>query len=250
MQHSNEELASMIQAGERERLPQLWEQVQAFVRSEAARWVRAWKQWRPSIEFDDLYQCGYIALCEAVKTYRPAEGMAFIGWLAFYIKTEFAKEIGCRTKRQRQEPICYAASLDAPLGGEIENMTLGDVIADPENNFEDVEQSMYKKQIQGVVREAVGELAPGQRKVIELRYFGNLTMEKVGEQLNITKETVRQQENRGLRNLRHCRHVGALCEAWYGDRNLYRGTGVNAWKQTGCSVQELELIWQEEKGRL
>lgn len=47
MQESNEVLVQRIRDGERELLPQLWEQVQAFVRSEAARWLRAWQKSQP-----------------------------------------------------------------------------------------------------------------------------------------------------------------------------------------------------------
>ena len=180
MQHTNEELAAMIQAGERGQLPALWDQVQAFVRSEAARWLRAWHKSHPSLEFDDLYQCGYIALCEAVKTYQAGENMTFIGWLSFYLKTEFAQEIGCRTSRQRRERESLTLSLDAPTGGDTEEITLGDAVADPEDKYADVETAVYQEQLKAVVEKALEELPQPQREAIQARYYDGLTLAEAG----------------------------------------------------------------------
>ena len=246
MQHSNEELVAMIQAGEREQLPALWDQVQAFVRFEAARWLRAWQKSRPSLEFDDLYQYGYIALCEAVKTYQEGENMSFIGWLAFYLKTEFAQEIGCRTPKQLRERRTLVLSLDAPLGGEAEDITLGDMVADQEDKYADVETAVYHEQLKAVVGKALKELPQPQREAIQLRYYDGLTLAEIGGEIGISTEQARQRENKGLRALRKGRAAADLREAYYGDRNHYRGTGYGAWLYRGCSAPEWELIRREE----
>lgn len=246
MQYTNEELAAMIQAGEREQLPILWDQVQAFVRSEAARWVRAWSKSRPSLEFDDLYQCGYIALCGAVETYKAGENMSFIGWLAFYLKTEFAQEIGCRTPKQLRERQTLVLSLDAPLGGEAEDITLGDMVADQKDRYADAEEDIYREQIKTVVGKALGELPQPQREAIQLRYYDGLTLAEIGGKIGISTEQARQRENKGLRTLRKGNTAAELREAYYGDRNYYRDTGFHSWLHHGCSVEEWNLIRQEE----
>lgn len=246
MQYTNEELAGMIQAGERERLPQLWDQVQAFVRSEAARWLRAWRKSRPSLEFDDLYQYGYIALCEAVKTYHAEKNGSFIGWLAFYLKTEFAQEIGCRTPKQLRERQTLVLSLDAPIGRDTEEITLGDAVADPEDKYANVETAVYHEQLKAVVGKALEELPQPRREVLQLRYYDGLTLAEIGGKIGISKEQVRQRENKGLRALRKGNTAAELREAYYGDRNYYRDTGFHSWLRHGCSIQEWELIRREE----
>ena len=247
MQESNEVLVQRIRDGERELLPQLWEQVQAFVRSEAARWLRAWQKSRPMLEFDDLYQCGYIALCEAVETHQAESGAKFITWLGYHLKTAFSREVGCRTARQVREGNALTLSLDAPLGGDTEDITLGDMVPDPVDGYSQAETNIYHAQLHTVVQNALDELPQPQREAIKLRYFDGLTLKEVSRGLGIEPETVRQREQKGLRALRKGNTAADLREAYYGDRNYYRGTGYHAWLHHGCSSPEWELIQQEER---
>lgn len=198
MQYSNEELAVKIQAGQAGYMPMLWEQVQAFVRLQAARWLRAWQSSRPILEFDDLYQCGYPAMCEAVKTYQADKNMTFIGWLSNYLHTEFSREVGCRTQKQRQDPLANSISLDAPLGGETEDMTLGDTVADQKDQYAAAEADMYNKQLQEIVGEAVDNLPQREQKVLHLRYWEDMTLRRAGECIGVGPERVRQIENKAL----------------------------------------------------
>lgn len=248
MQETNEALVQRIQAGEADLLPLLWSQVQAFVRYLAARWARTWKSSRPTLEFDDLFQCGYIALCKAVETYQAEAGASFTGWMTNYLLTEFSIETGCRTAKQRKEPIAYALSLDAPLGGETEDLTLGDMVAAPDDPFEDTEADIYRAQLRAVVRDALECIPQREREALRLRFFEGKTLLEVGQEIGCGTEWSRQLENKGLRKLRHCSATPALKECYYGDRNVYRGTGFRAWKQTGCSIQERELIRKEQLG--
>lgn len=246
MQETNEALVQRIQAGETDLLPLLWSQVQAFVRYQAARWARAWKSSRPTLEFDDLFQCGYFALCEAVETFQAGEGSSFTSWMANYLLKEFACETGCRTAKQRKDPIAYALSLDAPLGGETEDFTLGDIVADRDDPFGDTEAEIYHAQLQAVVQDALACLPQRERETLRLRFLEGKTLSAVGQEIGCGMEWTRQLENKGLRKLRHCSATPALRECYYGDRDVYRGTGFRAWRQTGCSIQERELIRKEQ----
>ena len=75
---TNEELVMLIQAGERDRLAELWEQVEKFVAMKARQRMTL-SCGLGGVEFDDLYNCGYIALVAAADTYDTAVGRAFIG---------------------------------------------------------------------------------------------------------------------------------------------------------------------------
>ncbi len=87
---TNEELTAEIKAG-RTGYGELWEQVQAFVRQQAARYMyqNAGLCTGAGVEFDDLLQAGFLALHDAVKGFEPEAGMAFVGYLAFHLKRYF-----------------------------------------------------------------------------------------------------------------------------------------------------------------
>ena len=95
-------------------------------------------------------------------------------------------------------------SLDAPLSEEEEN-TLGDIIEDMREHgpSEITDQYLLREEI----RKVLGQLTMRERQVIELR-FGlvddhDLTLEEVGKKLRVTRERVRQIEERAIRKLRH-----------------------------------------------
>jgi RNA polymerase primary sigma factor len=95
-------------------------------------------------------------------------------------------------------------SLDAPLSEEEEN-TLGDIIEDSNGRgpTELTDQQLLREEI----RKVLGQLTLRERQVIELR-FGLVddhdhTLEEVGKKLKVTRERVRQIEERAIRKLRH-----------------------------------------------
>jgi RNA polymerase primary sigma factor len=95
-------------------------------------------------------------------------------------------------------------SLDAPLSEEEEN-TLGDIIEDMRERgpVEVADQHLLREEI----RKVLNQLTLRERQVIELR-FGlqddhDHTLEEVGKKLKVTRERVRQIEERAIRKLRH-----------------------------------------------
>ena len=92
---TNEELAELIREGNDGLIPQLWEQVQVYVRRKAETAMRSIPP-EHGVEVDDLAQSGYFALLEAVATFDREKG-TFLCWLEKYLKTEFAVAGGYRT---------------------------------------------------------------------------------------------------------------------------------------------------------
>jgi RNA polymerase primary sigma factor len=95
-------------------------------------------------------------------------------------------------------------SLDAPLSEE-EDSTLGDILEDARERgpVEVADQHLLREEI----CKALGQLTLRERQVIELR-FGltddhDHTLEEVGRKLKVTRERVRQIEERAIRKLRH-----------------------------------------------
>src|SRR5690242_15358389 len=95
-------------------------------------------------------------------------------------------------------------SLDAPLSEEEEN-SLGDIIEDQHQPgpAETTDRSLLREEVYRVLN----NLTQREREVIELR-FGLIddqdhTLEEVGRRLKVTRERVRQIEERAIRKLRH-----------------------------------------------
>ena len=83
---TNEELVREIQSGKTEKMSELWEQVRRYVWQQARR--------RRYVEQEDLCQSGYIALAEAVGTYKEDGGMSFLNWFTYYLRTGFKQVEG------------------------------------------------------------------------------------------------------------------------------------------------------------
>ncbi len=95
-------------------------------------------------------------------------------------------------------------SLDAPLSDEEEN-TLADIIED--QAMQDPSDLTARSLLRQEVMRALDSLTVRERQVIALR-FGlyddqDHTLEEVGRELKVTRERVRQIEERAIRKLRH-----------------------------------------------
>lgn len=161
---TNEELVTLIQHGESERLAELWAQVCRFVRQQAIRRVRQ-LEGRGGVTAEDLYQSGYIALVGAVQTYRADGGKTFLSWLDFYLRREFARAAGCLTERQRRDPLGSADSLDRPLDAENAGAdALAELVPDPFDHAEALAEADERAWRRNAIRAAVDKLPAQQRR--------------------------------------------------------------------------------------
>jgi RNA polymerase primary sigma factor len=129
---------------------------------------------------------------------------------------ELAGELECSVREVRevmritQQPI----SLEKPVGEE-EDSALADFIEDDsaESPFEIASEALRRENINRVL----ASLPSREREVIELRYgiVGGraCTLEEVGRAFNITRERVRQIENRTLKKLQSLPDAQQLREA-------------------------------------
>jgi RNA polymerase primary sigma factor len=129
---------------------------------------------------------------------------------------ELAAELECPVRevrdvmRMAQQPI----SLEKPVGDE-DDSALGDFVEDvsAESPFEIASESLRRENIARVL----ASLPAREREVIEMRYgiVGGRarTLEEVGRAFNITRERVRQIENRTLKKLQGLPEAQQLREA-------------------------------------
>ena len=210
---SNEELAVLIQAGEREHLPQLWAQVERFVAKQASRRMTATGGFG-GVEFGDLYNAGYLALVSAVDSFDPGAGRSFVSWLALHLKTVFAEAGGYRSQKQAQDPLHRAGSLDVPTGEDEDGAALVELVADSSAllAFERAEECQYRAQLHAALGEALGRLPAHHRSVIRRRFYRGQTFSTIAADLGIQPEAVRKWEGEALKQLRHPRISRPLME--------------------------------------
>lgn len=174
---TNEELVAKIQSGERDRLPELWEQVERFVANRAQRlmtlYANGYMTNTGGLEFDDLYNSGYIALVAAVDTYKPDSEMQFIGWFAFALQAAFGNTGGWRA--HKNDALRRAVSLDAPPsedGGE-DDGSLAMLIEDPSaaQGLQSAEDSIYLDQLHAALERALQRLPKTEGDAIRGKYF-------------------------------------------------------------------------------
>lgn len=196
---TNEELAVLIKGGERNKLPELWEQVRRFAHGRAYKWAIALNG-RGGVTVEDFEQAAFLALLDAVERFDPAAGYAFITFLGNSIKAAFTQAAGLRTKREQMDPLSSALSLDVPVT-EDGDEGLGDFIEDPQavQAFEDIEGLDLHEAIES----AIHKLPENQQAVIRCRYYRGLTTEQTGQVLGISRSAVKQAEEKALRVLRH-----------------------------------------------
>ena len=237
---SNEELAIAIRQGDQGRTLELWEQVNGLVKRKAMQIMTALQlSGNPrGVEFDDLYQTGYLAMVAAVETYSPERG-AFSTWFMFHLKTAFSEATGYRTKNGRCEPLNTAASLDRPVQpDEPDGGTLGELVPDSRaaDAIENVEESVYREQLHKAIDGAISELPPGNAQ------WDDMTLSAVGEVMGKSPERTRQMESKGIRELRKSRTLHRFL-----DFDMYRGTGLGAFRLSGSSIQEQYILKQERR---
>lgn len=197
---SNEEVAALIQSGRDDLTATLWGQVERFIAQQAKRWCYAW-QGRGGAEFDDLYQTGFLAMLEAVRTYDPEKRMKFISWLGVCLKAPFLAAVGYRTKHQQQDPLEASTSFDAPVEGA-EGLTVGDMVADPLDCIAAADRRIFNEQLHGALDEALDRLPQEQARAIRRRFYEGLSFAQAAELDHTTPDAVKRQEAAAMQQLR------------------------------------------------
>lgn len=224
---TNEELAALIQSGRDDLISILWAQVERFIAQQANRWNQAWNG-RGGVTFEDLYQTGFLAMMNAVQSYDPGKGVKFITWLGICLKAPFLDAVRYRTPRQQKDPIETAVGLDTPIE-DGEDITIGDMIADPTDHIADADRRLYLEQLHEAIENALDKLPPAESAVIRARFYGGLTREKTGSAIGTTADQVKRMEAHAMNTLRKPGRESARLRAFLDDRTpFYSLHGVHA----------------------
>lgn len=239
---SNEELAALIQQGQRQYIPQLYKQVERLLRIMATRYYNRFCSLctRCGLTDDDLIQEGFFVMLDAVKSYRADRKIKFVTYLRFPFINRVHQLTGWH--RGKRNPLNDAESLDEPLTANSDGLTRGDTIKDDnvDAQFDKVEDVSYLSALHEAFRKSMADMDPQQRTVVHYRYFENMTLQAIGDKVSCTREQVRQLDAKAIRYLRRPKISSTLRPFLYDEMEseAFRGTGLNAFRNKNMSSVE------------
>lgn len=248
---TNEALAARAKAGDKEAAAQLWQQNRGLLGTWGRRLYAAYRERATAsgVTLEDVEQISFPAVAAAACGYDTAQGTQFTTYLAYHFRREFFALVGLRTERQKQEPLCRACSLDAPIDAEdAEGATRAELVPDAgaAARMENAEDKIWTEQLHAALEDSLQAIDPRLASVLRQRYFSGMTHTQLAAVMGVSKQRIQSQEQAGLRAMRHrnsCRLAQFRAEIV---SRAYRHTGFSAWK-TGGSAPERWAEWAEGK---
>lgn len=252
---SNEEIISQ---GGNDMLERLWLNNKGIIHKTA--W--SWSQSGPAADlpineqktlYEDLLQCGYLAVVDAYEHYNPEKG-GFTTILGFYLKKHFhnwcASLSGWTTHQYREaaQNNVRVESLNRIVYSDdagSDGIELGDLIPDPDDHFAELVDRLYIESLHGKLDKLLNRIKPQEAEVIRLRYYKEKSVEQIAEIMGLTVSRIGQILASGMRNLRQEAIKSDLAE--YVDRNTdyYARVSVDTFQSTGTSAVELIVMRRE-----
>ena len=168
---TNEELAAMAAQGDIESLHKLYFAVKPLLFKLISRYFPLCKN--SLAEPEDLLQCGYFAVLEAINDFSPDKGLLFNSYLGYHVKNACLTELGFKGKRQVE-----TISLETPISDDGEDFTLEDVISDPDS---DTYSYCELNDMRLIVRQEIDKLPPREQIYIYYRYYEEKTITEIGK---------------------------------------------------------------------
>lgn len=203
-----------VQAGSRDRLPELWAGVRGFVAQKAMRKMRAYRYANTdaAVDVDDLIQEGFIAMLEAAETYQPDRGMSFLGWLDLHLKTAFNNALGLRRQRDLYDPIHQRESLSRTIQADGDGGTLAELAGDGGEAIDRAEREIWREQLRAALERSAAELSPPERRILSGRYCLGLTLQQIAAAEGVSHQAISAREKRALRRIRQGAAAEGLAE--------------------------------------
>lgn len=217
-QATNAALAALTAAGNSFALGQLWEVNKGFLHQMFWKWYDKNKSVadRHGITLEDFDQEAFFAVRNAAQSYDPGKG-SFTTLLGCCVQTqitrvlygEHSRRITADDGRQVQvsaNPLNSCTSLDVHLDSDDEGSSArGDIIEDPAASqaFQKSEDEIYTAELHTALEEAMAQnLTEREAHILRRRYYDCQSLQAVGNELGVQRETIRQIEHRCIRKLR------------------------------------------------
>ena len=285
---SNEEYVQRIQAGEENLIEPFWQQNQRLIYSIVNKYIslaelddlmqEAFLGFYRAIEtFDTAAKTlfsTYVTTCikrSVIRYIQENKCVNLPEWqqIQIYRFKELKRKFNAEyNKEPTQEEICFLLdiseqqyktlqrallveqikSLDAPISTE-EETTLLDLVESQSNAMEEQIQRMDHQQMKADLWQIIDSLEDEQAKVIHLRYQTDLTLQEIGERMNIKRDDARNLHDKAFRHLKKP-HIIKRLKPYYDDylaAVAYHRTSLTSFRNTFTSVQEWHILREEER---
>lgn len=255
---TNEELAAAIKAGNNALYADLWEQVKRIILTRARRFCVLCDGLCAShgVTVEDLEQCGYLALVDAVNAWVPDSGYRFTTFLNLHMKRQFRAALDGGKRRTAKDLLNCCGSLDEPTGEDSESGTVGDFVpSDPEDpdgwfSTEEPDSRIFQGQLKQELHRCLDSMNQDRAEVLRKRYLDGKTLREVAGDIGKSYQRVQSMERSGLLELRREPYRQRLRPfAEYLDTLAWRATGLASFQNTGASSVELAIEKADEKFR-
>jgi RNA polymerase sigma-70 factor, ECF subfamily len=180
-------LVARLAEGDGDALEELYERYSRVVYSFSLRMLA------DTSSAEELTQEVFLRLWRQGGSYQQSRG-AFLTWLLSVTHNMAIDEI----RRRKRRPVAAATSED------------DQTITMLPDTRTDVENAAWLTSLQTIVRDALQEIPPPQRVVIELAYFSGLTQREIAERLGEPLGTIKTRMRLGLLKLRE--RLGPILE--------------------------------------
>jgi RNA polymerase sigma factor (sigma-70 family) len=190
----------------------------------------------PSVDYDDLYQAGMMALLRVQQVYDPEQGSSFISFAAKPVKWYMMRTLGI--DRRQIPPLME--SLDAPTyADDPEGETLLDSIPDPNapEGYAEAKKQSVKETVQAAV---AGLKSEKQRAIIQKVYFEEKTRHAVADEIGMKYGAVSAAEHAALQKL----HKNWILQQMAGYRPHHYS--LSRFRHTFCSEEEAAVLRTEK----
>ena len=214
MSYSNEELAKRINSGERELIPELWANVEAFIRMRAGQFLRAATLSRrlsdPAIDVEDLVQESFFGMLKAVEYFDENSGFAFLTYLKNTLLKSFYKASGLKRKKYPTK------SLNETIDSDGDETELSEIVEDAkaQNGFHEVMSRDWQAQTLITLLEALELLEKKEQLFLWQHYFEGSTMTGAAAVAGYdgSRQGASAAHSRIMWKLRHCSKTRELHE--------------------------------------
>lgn len=139
-------------------------------------------------------------------------------------------------------------SLDVPIGEKGDD-SLYDLLPNSGDEEEDILSKIQHEELCAVLWPMVDSLPERQSETLRARYQQNRTLKDIAQEKKVSLETIRQYEQKGLRELRKTHRQRMLRPFW--EEQIYsmglKGNGVNKFNTTWTSSTERAAIFEIDK---
>ena len=197
---TNEKLVQLIKDGNKQYYHTLWEQTSKLIYRLIDKHGKS-RILPNDIDFEDIQQCGYFAMVEAVRLYSEDKGLKFNTYLEYQVMTAINKTINRGQRKRPQTARIKERSYNVPItdnsGNEVEWL---DLIAD--ESTKPVYSDLELTDLQEIVWQAVAQLPPNLKEVIVQYYFKGENLPTQAQRLGVSVSLITQRSRQAFRLLR------------------------------------------------